>query len=141
MAFGRRPSDRSGSAGTAVGSPRQSALCGLVVGLLTGLLGVGGGFLIVPGLVLMLGLPMRLAVGTSLLVIAINAGAGALAHLGSGAIDLPVALFFAIGGFAGAALGGTLAGRIDERRLSRAFAMLIALVGLYLIVRNGVALA
>ena len=113
---------------------------GLVVGVMTGFFGVGGGFLIVPALVLVLGFPMRLAVGTSLLIIAINSGAGALAHLSTGGFDLPLALLFIIGGVAGATFGGRLAGRIDEAELTRGFAALVALVGLYLIVRNFAAL-
>jgi len=114
---------------------------GLSVGVMTGFFGVGGGFLIVPALVLAVGFPMRLAVGTSLLVIAINSGAGVLAHLGTGGFDLRVALLFVAGGVAGGTLGGHFAGRIDEAKLSRGFAALVAMVGLYLIVRNGAILA
>lgn len=114
---------------------------GLAVGLMTGFFGVGGGFLIVPALVLALGLPMRLAVGTSLVVIAINSGAGVLAHLRGGGFDVAIALLFVVGGFAGGILGGRLAGRIDETRLGRGFAVLVALVAIYLIARNAVALA
>jgi uncharacterized membrane protein YfcA len=143
LAFGRRPKERSRA--KPEGAPGASrwavGASGLGVGMLTGFFGVGGGFLIVPALVLVLGLPMGLAVGTSLLIIGINAGAGVVAHLGSGGIDLPLALLFVAGGFAGAALGGSMAGSIDERRLSRAFAGFVALVGVYLVVRNGVALA
>ena len=91
-------------------------------------------------LVLILRLPMRLAVGTSLVVIAINSAAAIAAHLGSGGIDASLAALFVAGGFVGALVGGRLAGRIDETRLSRGFATLVALVGIYLIARNGGAL-
>ena len=95
-----------------------------------------------PALVLALGLPMRLAIGTSLAIIAINSAAGVVAHLGRGIdLDLTVALLFVAGGFVGATVGGRLAGRVDEARLSRGFAVLVALVGVYLIVRNGMLLA
>ena len=114
---------------------------GLIVGTMTGFFGVGGGFLIVPALVLVLGFPMRLAVGTSLVIIAINSGAGVVAHLGSGIIDLSLATLFIIGGVAGSTLGGRLVGQIDETQLSRGFAALVALVGLYLSIRNGMSLA
>lgn len=67
---------------------------GLGVGILTGFLGVGGGFLIVPALVMFVGLPMRQAVGTSLVVIAMNSLAGFLGHLGGPAIDLQVVAFW-----------------------------------------------
>lgn len=140
MAFGAKPRGRA-VAGDTGRRLLPVAASGLVVGVMTGFFGVGGGFLIVPALVVVLGLPMGLAVGTSLLIIAINSAAGIAAHLSSGGIDLGLALLFSAGGFAGAALGGTLAGRVDEQRLSRGFAALIALVGVYLIARNGVALA
>lgn len=116
-------------------------LAGLLVGLLTGFFGVGGGFLIVPALALALGLPMAIAVGTSLAIIAINAVSGIAAHAGSGGFDLPVAALFIAGGLAGGLAGGRLAGRIDEKMLGRAFAMLVAIVGGYLVIKNGMALA
>lgn len=116
-------------------------VAGLIVGAMTGFFGVGGGFLIVPALVLALGFPMRLAIGTSLVVIAINSGAGVLAHAPTGGIDLAMALLFIVGGLVGGTLGAHFAGRLDEARLSRGFATLVAIVGLYLIVRNGGMLA
>jgi uncharacterized membrane protein YfcA len=143
MAFAKRPRPRTGRVDAATGwrmSPAVPA-AGLVVGLMTGFFGVGGGFLIVPALVLALGMTMKLAVGTSLVIIAINSAAGVAAHLGVGGFDWPVALFFVVGGFVGATVGGRLAGRLDEARLSRGFAALVALVGVYLIVRNGMLLA
>ena len=70
-------------------SPRYSVLMpiALGVGMLTGLIGIGGGFLVVPALVLLARVPMREAVGTSLLVITMNAGAGFLGYLGTVEID------------------------------------------------------
>lgn len=115
-------------------------VAGLVVGTMTGFFGVGGGFLIVPALVLVLHFPMRLAVGTSLVIIAINSAAGMIAHLGSSDIDLSLAAIFIVGGFAGSTLGSRAAGHIDETKLSRGFASLVVLVGFYLIIRNGLAL-
>ena len=118
-------------------------LTGLGVGLMTGFFGVGGGFLIVPALVLVLGLGMREAVGTSLLVIAINSAAGLLAHLRYDPLDVHLSLLFVAGGAAGALIGARLSGRVDERRLQRAFAVFIVLLGLWLIGSNlyGVTLA
>jgi uncharacterized protein len=113
-------------------------LSGLVVGLLTGFFGVGGGFLIVPALALALGMPMAMAVGTSLAIIAINSVSSIAAHMGTAELDVPVALLFIAGGLGGAFLGSRWAGRIDERQLSRAFAVLVAAVGVYLFVRNGI---
>lgn len=112
---------------------------GVSIGLLTGFLGVGGGFLIVPGLVLALGMPMRTAIPTSLLVIAINCAssliAPALAHGERGAaaagIDWSVALLFLIGGIAGSLLGGVVASRLGQLALKRVFAVLVFALGLF----------
>ncbi|HET9014748.1 MAG TPA: sulfite exporter TauE/SafE family protein [Thermomicrobiaceae bacterium] len=111
-------------------------LTGLGVGLMTGFFGVGGGFLIVPALVLVLGLGMREAVGTSLVVIAINSAAGLLAHLRYDHLAVGLSLLFVVGGAAGALLGARLAGRIDERRLQRGFALFVVVLGLWLIATN-----
>jgi uncharacterized membrane protein YfcA len=120
------------------GAVWKVGVAGLLVGVMTGFFGVGGGFLIVPALALALGMPMAMAVGTSLLIIAINSASGIVAHLGTGGVDLPVALFFIGGGLVGAFLGGRLAGKIDERALSRAFSAMVAGIGVYLIVQNAV---
>lgn len=138
MALARKPSPRPANA---VARPAAAPIAGLVVGLMTGFFGVGGGFLIVPALVLALGLSMRIAVGTSLVIIAINSLSGIVAHLPTGGFDFEVALVFVVGGFVGSQLGGRLAGRVNETVLTRGFAALVALVGLYLIVQNGGALA
>jgi uncharacterized membrane protein YfcA len=81
-------------------------------------------------------MPMAMAVGTSLLIIAINSASGIVAHLGTGGVDLPVAFFFIGGGLVGAFFGGRLAGKIDEHALSRAFSAMVAGTGVYLIVQN-----
>ena len=74
---------------------------GVAVGFLTGLLGVGGGFLIIPALVLLLGLPMAVAVGTSLVIVTLNSAAGFAAHAGSVQLDWQL-----LAAFAGAAVAG-----------------------------------
>jgi uncharacterized membrane protein YfcA len=111
---------------------------GVATGFLTGFLGVGGGFLIVPGLVLLMGLQMRSAIPTSLLVIAINCassliGPAVLGHsdavLG---IEWRVALIFLVGGLAGGAVGGAVAARLNQRLLKRVFAVFIVVVGLFI---------
>ena len=109
---------------------------GMAVGVLTGFFGVGGGFVIVPALVIVLRLPMRLAVGTSLLVIAINSGAALATHLRYGGIDIETAAFFVIGGGIGSLLGIRLAGRVPEDRLRQIFAAGLVMVALYLLARN-----
>ena len=114
----------------------RMVLAGLAVGVLTGFFGVGGGFLIVPALVLVLGLPMRDAVGTSLVVIAINAAAALVGHLRFGGIDLEVTGLFIISGAAGAILGSRISGCIDEQRLRQGFAGVVVLIALYILART-----
>ena len=107
------------------------------VGLLTGFFGVGGGFVIVPALVLVLGFGMPAAVGTSLLVIAINSAAALAARLG-GQVSLDWALLAV---FTAAALAGVLAGhrvasRVDPSRLTTAFTVLLIAVAAYSLARS-----
>ena len=98
---------------------------GVLVGLLTGIAGVGGGFAIVPALVLLAGLPMPLARGTSLLLIAVNALV-ALAALGHWpASQLPLMLPLLLGGAVGAVVGQKLAPHLSDRRLRQGFAALL----------------
>jgi uncharacterized membrane protein YfcA len=108
-----------------------------VVGLLTGFFGVGGGFVIVPALVLALGFDMPAAVGTSLLVIAINSAA-AFAARADGGLHLDWSL---IAVFTGAAIVGTLAGkriadRVSGRGLTIAFAVLLVALAAYVLARG-----
>jgi uncharacterized membrane protein YfcA len=109
-------------------------------GLLNGIFGVGGGFVIVPALVLVLGLPMRAAVGTSLLIIAINSASGLLAHLRIGGLDLGITALFVLGGLAGVLGGVRLGGRLPQRRLTQTLAALIILVAAYVLYRSYAAL-
>lgn len=101
---------------------------GVAAGTLTGLVGVGGGFLLVPALVILAGVPMRQAVGTSLFVIVLNTAAGYAGY--HGVVDVPwnTVLWFA--GFTGAGiLGGTaLVKHVPQQQLKRAFAVLLMVV-------------
>lgn len=109
---------------------------GFGVGLLTGFLGVGGGFLIVPALTLLARLPIHVAVGTSLLVIAANSVAGLAGHLGRGEMPLGLTAAFTAAAAAGALAGVHVAGALDPLRLRRAFAVFVVLVGLLLLAKN-----
>jgi hypothetical protein len=113
----------------------KSIAVGLAVGFLTGLFGVGGGFLIIPALVLLLGLPMPLAVGTSLAVIVLNAAAGFAAHAGDAPIDYRIAAAFTVAAIAGSLTAGRLAGRLPARRLQRAFAYLVFAVAVFVVIQ------
>jgi uncharacterized protein len=107
------------------------------VGLLTGFFGVGGGFVIVPALVLALGFDMPAAVGTSLLVIAINSATALAARLGSLAgLDWPLLGVFTAAALAGALAGNRVASRIDPSRLTTAFTVLLIAVAAYSLARS-----
>jgi uncharacterized membrane protein YfcA len=103
---------------------------GTAVGFLTGLFGVGGGFVIVPALTLLLGLAMPEAIGTSLVVIAINSVFGILGRLDR-PLDWSVALPFTLAAVVGVQLGGVAAGRLAPERSLHAFAVGLVAVALY----------
>ena len=99
------------------------------------MLGVGGGFLIVPARVMVVGLPVAQAVGTSLVVIAMNSAAGLLGHLGS-PLDLALTAVFVTAGLAGTFAGARLAGRLPAESLRRAFAVLVIVLAVFLLYDN-----
>ena len=107
------------------------------VGLLTGFFGVGGGFVIVPALVLALRFPMPVAVGTSLLVIAINSATAFVARLGAHVhLDWPLLGGFTLAAIAGTLVGNRVASRVQPARLTRAFVVLLILVAAYTAARS-----
>lgn len=103
-----------------------------VVGLLTGFLGVGGGFLVVPALTLALGLPIRYAAGTSLVVITITSTAALAVRAGAGFSPdwVPVLLLTAVAAV-GAVVGARIAGKVDSARLSAGFTVLVLGVAIH----------
>lgn len=103
------------------------------VGLLTGMFGVGGGFVVVPALMLVLGLPTATAVGTSLLVIAINSAVALVPRLVGHtlAIDLPLLGLFIAAAVVGVLLGNRVADRVPAQRLTVAFALTVLAVAAY----------
>ena len=106
------------------------------VGLVTGLVGIGGGFLIVPSLVLFTGMPMRPAVGTSLLVIAMNAASGFAGYLGSVKVPWDFLLAFAAVAGIGVAAGSALVRYVPQARLKRVFALFLVAVSLFIVYQN-----
>lgn len=104
---------------------------GTGVGFLTGLFGVGGGFVIVPALALVLEFPMAVAVGTSLLVIAVNTAVALAARAGAGSIDWGTTLVFTAAAVAGVGAGKRIADRLDPKSMQRSFAALLVAVALY----------
>ncbi|MEV0185983.1 sulfite exporter TauE/SafE family protein [Streptomyces sp. NPDC050625] len=111
-------------------------LDGIVVGLVTGLVGAGGGFLVVPALALLGGLPMTVAVGTSLLVIAMKSFAGLAGYLAGVHIDWGFATLVTATAVVGSVLGGLLAGRIPQDALRKSFGWFVAVMGVFVLSRQ-----
>jgi len=106
------------------------------VGVLTGLVGIGGGFLIVPALVLLARVPMRQAVGTSLLVIAMNAASGFAGYVGSVDVDWAFLSGFTAAAVVGAFAGTALVTRVPQATLKRGFAVFLFAVGGFVLYMN-----
>jgi len=110
-------------------------VAGAAIGFLTGFLGVGGGFLIVPTLAIALAFTMRAAIGTSLAIITATSLLSLAAHLLAGrSLDGDVTALLAGSCVAGAVAGATLAGRIPQGTLGRGFALLVVAVAVYVLV-------
>jgi uncharacterized protein len=124
--------------GSSAAEPKNLAYVlalGLLVGIVTGLVGAGGGFLVVPALALLVGMPMRAAIGTSLVVIAANSTAALLGYLSHIALDYHFAPWIALAASLGALGGSKLATRIAAQSLRRSFAILVLVMGMLLLVR------
>lgn len=109
---------------------------GMVVGTLTGLVGAGGGFLIIPALVLLAGLPMKQAVGTSLLIIGAKSLIGFLGDWGQQAIDWPFLILFSTFAVGGIFVGTALSKRISGEKLKPAFGWFVLVMGIYIITKE-----
>jgi uncharacterized protein len=143
--FMHRNARREAASALALPEPHRAAFpliaaSALGVGALTGLVGVGGGFLIVPVLVLRVGLPMKQAVGTSLLVIALNSFVGFAGYLGQ--VDVPWDSLTVFTGLAVAGIfGGTWLSRfVSQATLKRAFAGLLVVMAVFILYENRQAL-
>ncbi|MGW6396460.1 sulfite exporter TauE/SafE family protein [Streptomyces sp. NPDC055103] len=115
---------------------KHIAVEGLVVGAVTGLVGSGGGFLVVPALAILGGLPMGIAVGTSLLVIAMKSFAGLAGHLSGVSIDWGIALTVTVAAVAGSLIGARLAGRIPQDALRKAFGWFVVVMGVFVLAQQ-----
>ena len=112
------------------------ALSGVFTGLLSGLFGVGGGFLIVPALVLVASLPMQRAVATSLLIIAIISASGSVSYLLAGRpLALTVTALFVLGGLGGMVLGARFSRRLAGPQLQKLFATTMVGVAIYMLMQ------
>lgn len=114
----------------------KAILAGFGVGILTGFLGVGGGFLIVPALVFFGGLPMKEAIGTSLFVIFLNCIAGLIGHATQSHFDWSLTFLVMILAVVGTIGGTILSQKMAARRLQKVFAMLVLGVALFIFAKN-----
>jgi hypothetical protein len=120
--------------------PVRCLAIGVAVGVLTGFLGVGGGFLILPALVLFAGLEMKPAIGTSLAVIAVNCLGGLIGQMHYVNLDWLLTLGFLLAAMAGMFAGSALAKHLSPAVLRRGFAWCVVLLGFALVARNLVVL-
>lgn len=111
----------------------ELATIGVAAGFLAGLLGIGGGLLMVPAMVLLLGFDQHVAQGTSLVVIIPAALAGTYSHYRNGRVSIRDAAFLAAGGVAGALLGSTSALSVDDALLRRLFGIFLVVVAVQLV--------
>ena len=109
---------------------------GILIGLATGFLGAGGGFLLIPTLVLILKMPMKEAVGTSLLIIALNSLIGFTGDLGHFLIDWKFLISITLIAIAGIFAGGLLAKKIEGDNLKKGFGWFVLIMGFYILVKE-----
>ncbi len=122
------------------GTIAKVLVAGTLVGFFTGLFGVGGGFIIVPALTLLLGFAMPEAIGTSLLIIAVNAAIALGARLGTATVDWSVTALFTLAALAGVLAGSRTADRLPASTMLRSFAALLVAVGAYTAARSVISL-
>ncbi len=114
----------------------RAGIAGLIVGALTGFLGVGGGFLVVPALVMFAGLTMREAVGTSLVVITVNCAAGLVGHFGHASFDVLLAVLVTALAVVGALAGSHWSQRVSPAHLRTGFALFVVVIAVWLVLEN-----
>ena len=110
---------------------------GVAAGILSGLLGIGGGLVMVPAMVLVLGFDQHVAQGTSLLVIIPAALSGSITHYRNGRVSVRQAAFVALGGVVGASVGSVLALSVDDAVLRKLFAIFLIVVAIQIILGRG----
>ncbi|NWL28828.1 hypothetical protein DM794_17470 [Paenarthrobacter ureafaciens] len=137
MLRGRKKKNDGGAAPVKHELPLGRVLLdGAVVGLVTGLVGAGGGFLVVPALALLGGLPMAVAVGTSLVVIAMKSFAGLAGYLTTVQLDWGITLGVTVAAIVGSLIGAKLAGRIPETALRKAFGWFVLAMGTFVLIQQ-----
>ncbi|NJM99976.1 MAG: sulfite exporter TauE/SafE family protein [Phormidesmis sp. RL_2_1] len=109
---------------------------GFGVGLITGFVGVGGGFLIIPALVLLSNIPMKTAIGTSLLIIACNSAVGFIGYLNQISVDWALMLSFTFAAGIGTLMGSTLSKSVEASRLQKGFGYFVLTVAMVVLVKQ-----
>lgn len=107
-----------------------------VAGVISGMIGVSGGILKVPMLVLLFGVPMNIAVGSSAFMVGLTASGGFLGHLAAGHIDWKTALILMPGIFIGAQIGARTSVKVDKTKMKRFFGFVLAALAVFLVIRN-----
>ena len=115
---------------------KEIAMHGIAVGILTGIVGVGGGFLIVPALVLLSGLPMKKAIGTSLAIVSLKSFAGFAGYAGAVAIDYSMMAVFSLIAITGSLVGSQIAHYLPANQLKKGFAVFLLLVASYILIKQ-----
>ena len=109
---------------------------GVLIGIVTGFLGAGGGFLLIPALVLLMKLPMKKAIGTSLLIIALNSLIGFLGDIGRHPIDWKFVSIVSAIAIAGIFIGGYFNQKIDSKKLKKGFGWFVLVMGIYILIKE-----
>lgn len=109
---------------------------GFAVGVITGFVGVGGGFLIIPVLVLLSRIPMKTAVGTSLLIISLNSAIGFAGYLNQVSLNWPLTLSFTLAAGVGTAIGSQLSKHIEHSKLQKGFGYFVLAVAVFVLIRR-----
>ncbi len=136
MIRGRREDVQDPSSGSLLSHSLSIILLGILVGAVTGLVGAGGGFLIIPALVIIAGLPIKTAIGTSLLIIAVNSLSGFLGDIQNEDIHWVFLLEFTGLSIVGIFIGTWVSKFIDNRNLKKIFGWFVLIMGIYIITRE-----
>lgn len=111
-------------------------LLGLAVGVLTGMVGVGGGFLIIPALVLFSGIPMKQAVGTSLVIVAVNSGSGFFSYFGTVPLDYTLMATFTAVAITGSFIGARISRCLSPEHLKTGFGVFLVAIATYILIKS-----
>lgn len=117
-------------------SPMILVVYGVLIGLVTGFLGAGGGFLLIPALVILMKLPMKEAIGTSLLIIALNSLIGFLGDIGRHPIDWTFISIISAIAISGIFIGGYFNQKVNADKLKKGFGWFVLIMGIYIIVKE-----